>query len=36
VRAVQLRPGQRVVGRGRAVGTVYKLEDGRTIVVRSP
>jgi hypothetical protein len=34
VRAVQLRPGQRVVGRGRAVGTVYQLEDGRTIVVR--
>jgi hypothetical protein len=37
VRAVQLRPGQRVVGRGRAVGTVYKLADGRTIVVeRAP
>jgi hypothetical protein len=36
VRAVQLRPGQRVVGRGRAVGTVYRLDDGRTIVVRSP
>jgi hypothetical protein len=35
VRAVQLRPGQRVVGRGRAVGTVYQLDDGRVIVVRS-
>ena len=34
VRSVQIRPGQRVVGRGRAVGTVYQLEDGRTIVVR--
>jgi hypothetical protein len=33
VRAVQLRPGERVVGRGRAVGTVYRLADGRTIVV---
>jgi len=34
VRAVQLRPGQRVVGHGRVVGTVYQLDDGRTIVVR--
>jgi hypothetical protein len=36
VRSVQLRPGQRVVGHGRAVGTVYQLDDGRTIVVRKP
>lgn len=36
VRAVELRPGERVVGQGRAVGTVYQLEDGRTIVVREP
>ena len=35
VRAVQLRPGERVVGRGRAIGTVYQLDDGRTIVVRT-
>jgi hypothetical protein len=34
VRGVRLSPGQRVVGRGRAVGTVYKLADGRTIVVK--
>lgn len=34
VGAVQLRPGERVVGRGRAVGTLYRLADGRTIVVR--
>jgi hypothetical protein len=34
VRSVQLRSGERVVGRGRAVGTVYQLDDGRTIVVR--
>jgi hypothetical protein len=36
VRSVQLRPGERVVGRGRVVGTVYRLDDGRTIVVRKP
>jgi hypothetical protein len=34
VRTVQLRPGQRVLGRGRAIGTVYQLDDGRTVVVR--
>lgn len=34
VRPVQLRPGERVVGHGRAIGTVYQLDDGRTIVVR--
>jgi hypothetical protein len=34
VRSVQLRPGQRVLGRGRAIGTVYQLSDGRTVVVR--
>jgi hypothetical protein len=33
VRAVRLQPGQRVVGQGRAVGTVYRLDDGRTILV---
>ncbi len=36
VRRVELRQGERVVGQGRAVGTVYELEDGRTIVVREP
>ena len=36
VRRVELRADQRVVGRGRAVGTVYELDDGRTIVVREP
>ena len=35
VRSIQLRPGERVVGHGRAVGTVYRLDDGRTIVVRT-
>jgi len=33
VRSVQLRAGERVVGHGRAIGTVYRLDDGRTIVV---
>lgn len=36
VRRVEVREDQRVVGRGRAIGTVYQLEDGRTIVVREP
>ena len=36
VRSVELRAGERVVGQGRAVGTVYRLDDGRTIVVREP
>ncbi len=34
IRSVQLKPGERVVGHGRAIGTVYQLDDGRTIVVR--
>jgi hypothetical protein len=36
VREVQLRPDEKVVGRGKAVGTVYELADGRTVVVRGP
>lgn len=36
VRRVELSDDQRVVGQGRAVGTVYQLDDGRTIVVREP
>jgi hypothetical protein len=36
VKRVELRDDQRVVGQGRAIGTVYELEDGRTIVVREP
>jgi hypothetical protein len=31
---IQLRPGEKVVGRGEEVGTVYRLEDGRTVLVR--
>jgi len=31
---VQLAPGERVVGEGEEIGTVYELEDGRTVIVR--
>jgi hypothetical protein len=31
---IRLRPGDKVVGKGRRLGTVYRLEDGRTIIVR--
>ncbi len=34
VKQVKLRPGQRVVGHGEALGTVYRLDDGRTVIVR--
>lgn len=34
VKPLQLEPGQRVVGRGVAVGTVYRLADGRTVIVK--
>jgi hypothetical protein len=34
VKEVTLRPGEEVVGRGKPVGTVYELADGRTIIVR--
>jgi hypothetical protein len=36
VRSIQIRPGERVVGHGRAVGTLYRLDDGRVVVVRKP
>jgi hypothetical protein len=36
VRQVTIQPGQRVVGRGKAVGTVYRLSDGRTVIVQTP
>jgi hypothetical protein len=31
---IRLEPGERVVGQGREVGRVYRLEDGRTIIVK--
>lgn len=35
VKQVELKPGERVVGRGEPIGTVYRLSDGRTVIVRS-
>lgn len=34
VEPLKLEPGQRVVGRGKPLGTVYRLADGRTVIVR--
>jgi len=31
---IELQPGERVVGQGEPIGTVYQLEDGRTVIVR--
>ncbi len=36
VRQIELKPDEKVVGRGKAIGTVYQLADGRTVVVREP
>jgi len=36
VKQIQLQPNEKVVGRGKAIGTVYQLADGRTVVVRTP
>jgi hypothetical protein len=35
VRTVRLE-GRKVVGQGRRVGSVYRLSDGRTVVVEDP
>lgn len=34
VETIEVQPGQEVIGRGEPVGTLYQLEDGRTIVVK--
>lgn len=34
IKQVQLKPGERVVGRGQPIGTVYRLSDGRTVIVK--
>jgi hypothetical protein len=36
VKQIELAPDEKVVGRGKAIGTVYQLSDGRTVVVREP
>ncbi|MBB4664540.1 DUF2149 domain-containing protein [Conexibacter arvalis] len=33
VRTIEVRPGERVLGQGEEVGTVYRLADGRTVIV---
>ena len=35
VKEIQLKPGEKVVGRGQPIGTVYRLSDGRTVIVKS-
>jgi hypothetical protein len=34
VKEVQLKPNERVVGTGKPLGTVYRLSDGRTVLVK--
>ncbi|MGC1853138.1 MAG: DUF2149 domain-containing protein [Solirubrobacterales bacterium] len=34
VKEIQLKPGERVVGRGQPIGKLYRLSDGRTVIVR--
>jgi hypothetical protein len=34
IKEVKLQPDERVVGRGEPLGTVYRLSDGRTVLVR--
>ena len=36
VKRVEIEPGEKVVGRGQQIGTVYELSDGRTVIVREP
>lgn len=36
VKQVELQPNEKVVGRGEPIGTLYRLSDGRTVVVREP
>lgn len=33
-KTIELQQGERVVGQGEQVGTVYRLEDGRTVIVK--
>lgn len=36
VKEVEVKPGEQVVGRGKQIGRVYELSDGRTVIVREP
>lgn len=33
-KTIELEPGQKVVGSGEQIGRVYRLEDGRLVIVR--
>jgi hypothetical protein len=35
VKEIELKPGEKVVGHGEPIGTVYRLSDGRTVIVKS-
>lgn len=34
IEEIQVQPGETVVGRGEKLGEVYKLSDGRTVIVK--
>lgn len=34
VEQIEIQPGQEVVGRGEPIGQLYRLDDGRTVVVK--
>ncbi len=36
VREIEVKPGEKVIGRGKQIGRVYELSDGRTVIVREP
>jgi hypothetical protein len=36
VEELELKPNERVVGRGEPLGTVYRLNDGRVVLVKQP
>jgi hypothetical protein len=36
VKEVTVKADRKVVGRGEEIGTVYRLKDGRTVIVRKP
>jgi hypothetical protein len=34
VKQVELKSNEKIVGRGKPIGTVYQLADGRQVIVR--
>lgn len=35
-RTIEVRPGEKVIGRGERLGEVYRLSDGRIVLVEEP